>query len=67
MPAQSGSAFSITGTFGRLSGPHVRGQPKESRKGAVESDVAKLNSTNDRSASLSDTLAWRQLIENVRT
>ena len=53
--------------FSQLLGPGVRGRPRESWRSIVLSDLTELRIQNDWFTVASDRLAWRQLIESVRT
>ena len=53
--------------FCQLQGTAPRGRPRESWKSVVLTDLAKLNLSSDWFQLSSDRLAWRQLIESVRT
>ena len=53
--------------FGQLPGPGVRGRPRDSWKSIVLKDLTELNITSSWFGSTADRIAWRQVIEPVRT
>ena len=53
--------------FSQIPGPGVRGRPRESWKSVVMKDLTELNIMHNWFSLSSDRLAWRQLIESVRT